>query len=96
MHFFWLQTRKVTNISWKGFRGGSLAIVFPVLGSQDLLDTINNNFLFMVVSAVSAGNGVSTELSVAAMALVVNNGVLSVYHWGDIPWRELLMGASFR
>ena len=32
-----LQTGKVTNISWKGFRRVSLAIVFPVLGTQDLL-----------------------------------------------------------
>ena len=42
---FGLQTRKVTNISWKGFRGVSLAIVFPVLGTQDLLMIPGSRFL---------------------------------------------------
>ena len=45
VHLFGLQTRKVTNISWKGFRGVSLAIVFPVLGTQDLLMIPGSRFL---------------------------------------------------
>ena len=45
MHLFGLQTRNVTNISWKGFRGVSLTIVFPVLGTQDFLMIPGSRFL---------------------------------------------------
>ena len=45
VHLFGLQTRKVTNISWKGFRGVSLAIVFPVFGTQDLPMIPGSRFL---------------------------------------------------
>ena len=37
VHHFGLQTGNVTNIRWKRFRGVLLAIVFPVLGTQDHL-----------------------------------------------------------
>ena len=41
----WTPNKEVTNISWKGFRGASLVIVFPVLGTQDLLMIPGSRFL---------------------------------------------------
>ena len=75
-----LQTRKVTNISWKGFRGLSLAIVFPVLGTQDLLMIPGSGLLIF------------PPLFLALITCIFVPCLLLGVYWGkyDISWEDYI------